>query len=150
MKGKNVFIEKETHKYDDIINLPHHVSAKHPQMELLDRAAQFSPFAALTGHEDSIRETARRTEEFLELEEDKKEQLDEKIHVLQENLWKKPEIIVTYFVPDEKKDGGAYVTHRGRIRKIDTYRHRLLFEDGTNVSMQYIFEIDGEMFGITE
>lgn len=150
MKGKNVFIEKETHKYDDIINLPHHVSAKHPQMELLDRAAQFSPFAALTGHEDSIRETARRTEEFLELEEDKKEQLDEKIHVLQENLWKKPEIIVTYFVPDEKKDGGAYVTHRGRIRKIDTYRHRLLFEDGTNVGMQYIFEIDGEMFGITE
>lgn len=150
MKGKNVFIEKETHKYDDIINLPHHVSAKHPQMELLDRAAQFSPFAALTGHEDSIRETARRTEEFLELEEDKKEQLDEKIHVLQENLWKKPEIIVTYFVPDERKDGGAYVTHRGRIRKIDTYRHRLLFEDGTNVGMQYIFEIDGEMFGITE
>lgn len=150
MKGKNVFIEKETHKYDDIINLPHHVSAKHPQMELLDRAAQFSPFAALTGHEDSIRETARRTEEFLELEEDKKEQLDEKIHVLQENLWKKPKIIVTYFVPDEKKDGGAYVTHRGRIRKIDTYRHRLLFEDGTDVGMQYIFEIDGEMFGITE
>ena len=150
MKGKNVFIEKETHKYDDIINLPHHVSAKHPQMELLDRAAQFSPFAALTGHEDSIRETARRTEEFLELEEDKKEQLDEKIHVLQENLWKKPEIIVTYFVPDEKKDGGAYVTHRGRIRKIDTYRHRLLFEDGTDVGMQYIFEIDDEMFGITE
>ena len=150
MKGKNVFIEKETHKYDDIINLPHHVSAKHPQMALLDRAAQFSPFAALTGHEDSIRETVRRTEEFLELEEDKKEQLDEKIHVLQENLWKKPEIIVTYFVPDEKKDGGAYVTHRGRIRKIDTYRHRLLFEDGTDVGMQYIFEIDGEMFGITE
>lgn len=150
MKGKNVFIEKETHKYDDIINLPHHVSAKHPQMALLDRAAQFSPFAALTGHEDSIRETARRTEEFLELEEDKKEQLDEKIHVLQENLCKKPEIIVTYFVPDEKKDGGAYVTHRGRIRKIDTYRHRLLFEDGTDVGMQYIFEIDGEMFGITE
>ena len=150
MKEKNVFIEKETHKYDDIINLPHHVSAKHPQMKLLDRAAQFSPFAALTGHEDSIRETARRTEEFLELEEDKKEQLDEKIHVLQENLWKKPEIIVTYFVPDEKKDGGAYVTHRGRIRKIDTYRHRLLFEDGTDVGMQYIFEIDGEMFGITE
>lgn len=150
MKGKNVFIEKETHKYDDIINLPHHVSAKHSQMALLDRAAQFSPFAALTGHEDSIRETARRTEEFLELEEDKKEQLDEKIHVLQENLWKKPEIIVTYFVPDEKKDGGAYVTHRGRIRKIDTYRHRLLFEDGTDVGMQYIFEIDGEMFGITE
>lgn len=78
MKGKNIFQEKETHKYDDIIHLPHHVSTKHPQMALLDRAAQFSPFAALTGHEDSIRETARRTEAFLELDEDKKEQLNEK------------------------------------------------------------------------
>ena len=84
MKGKNIFQEKETHKYDDIIHLPHHVSTKHPQMALSDRAAQFSPFAALTGHEDSIRETARRTEAFLELDEDKKEQLDEKMHVLQE------------------------------------------------------------------
>ncbi len=86
MKGKNIFQEKETHKYDDIIHLPHHVSTKHPQMALLDRAAQFSPFAALTGHEDSIRETARRTEAFLELDEDKKEQLNEKMHVLQEYL----------------------------------------------------------------
>ena len=77
MKGKNIFQEKETHKYDDIIHLPHHVSTKHPQMALSDRAAQFSPFAALTGHEDSIRETARRTEAFLELDEDKKEQLEE-------------------------------------------------------------------------
>ena len=119
MKGKNIFQEKETHKYDDIIHLPHHVSTKHPQMALSDRAAQFSPFAALTGHEDSIRETARRTEAFLELDEDKKEQLDEKMHVLQEYFSEKPEIMVTYFVPDEKKAGGAYVTHRGRIRKIE-------------------------------
>ena len=144
MKGKNIFQEKETHKYDDIIHLPHHVSTKHPQMALSDRAAQFSPFAALTGHEDSIRETARRTEAFLELDEDKKEQLDEKMHVLQEYFSEKPEIMVTYFVPDEKKAGGAYVTHRGRIRKIDTYLRRLLFEDGTEVHMQYIFEMDGE------
>lgn len=75
MKGKNIFQEKETHQYDDIIHLPHHVSTKHPQMALSDRAAQFSPFAALTGHEDSIRETARRTEAFLELDEDKKNSL---------------------------------------------------------------------------
>ena len=147
MKGKNIFQEKETHQYDDIIHLPHHVSTKHPQMALSDRAAQFSPFAALTGHEDSIRETARRTEAFLELDEDKKEQLDEKMHVLQEYFSEKPEIMVTYFVPDEKKAGGAYVTHRGRIRKIDTYLRRLLFEDGTEVHMQYIFEMDGEIFG---
>ena len=144
MKGKNIFQEKETHKYDDIIHLPHHVSTKHPQMALSDRAAQFSPFAALTGHEDSIRETARRTEAFLELDEDKKEQLDEKMHVLQEYFSEKPEIMVTYFVPDEKKAGGAYVTHRGRIRKIDTYLRRLLFEDGTEVHMQYIFEMDAD------
>ena len=78
MKGKNIFQEKETHKYDDIIHLPHHVSTKHPQMALSDRAAQFSPFAALTGHEDSIRETARRTEAFLELDENKKNSLMKK------------------------------------------------------------------------
>lgn len=150
MKGKNIFQEKETHKYDDIINLPHHVSVKHPQMALSDRAAQFSPFAALTGHEDSIRETARRTEAFLELDEDKKEQLDEKMHILQDYFSEKPKITVTYFVPDEKKDGGAYVTHRGRIRKIDIYLRRLLFEDGTEVPLQYIFEMDGEIFGDTE
>ena len=125
MKGKNIFQEKETHKYDDIIHLPHHVSTKHPQMALSDRAAQFSPFAALTGHEDSIRETARRTEAFLELDEDKKEQLDEKMHVLQEYFSEKPEIMVTYM-------------------------RRLLFEDGTEVHMQYIFEMDGEIFGDTE
>ena len=77
-------------------------------------------------------------------------QLDEKMHVLQEYFSEKPEIMVTYFVPDEKKAGGAYVTHRGRIRKIDTYLRRLLFEDGTEVHMQYIFEMDGEIFGDTE
>ena len=81
MREQNLFKEKETHKYDDIIHLPHHVSVKHPQMALLDRAAQFSPFAALTGHEDSIRETARRTEDFLELDEDKKNSLMKKCAV---------------------------------------------------------------------
>lgn len=106
MKGKNIFQEKETHKYDDIIHLPHHVSTKHPQMALSDRAAQFSPFAALTGHEDSIRETARRTEAFLELDEDKKEQLDEKMHVLQEYFSEKPEIMVTYLCRMKRKPVG--------------------------------------------
>ena len=141
---------KETHKYDDIIHLPHHVSTKHPQMALLDRAAQFSPFAALTGHEDSIRETARRTEAFLELDEDKKNSLMKKMHVLQEYFSEKPEIMVTYFVPDEKKAGGAYVTHRGRIRKIDTYLRRLLFEGWNGSSHAVYFEMDGEIFGDTE
>ena len=86
-------------KYDDIINLPHHVSTKHPQMALSDRAAQFSPFAALTGHEDSIRETARRTEAFLELDEDKKEQLNEKMHVLQEYFSENHLVILHHHLP---------------------------------------------------
>ena len=150
MKGKNIFQEKETHKYDDIIHLPHHVSTKHPQMALSDRAAQFSPFAALTGHEDSIRETARRTEAFLELDEDKKEQLDEKMHVLQEYFSEKPEIMVTYFVPDERKSGGAYRTVSGVVKKADEFARRLTLTDGTVIPMEDVLMLDGAIFGQNE
>ena len=88
------------HKYDDIINLPHPVSAVHPQMPLPDRAAQFSPFAALNGHDAAIRETARLTDAFVELDEGRKEKLDEQLQLIKENQTQKPEIEVTYFQPD--------------------------------------------------
>lgn len=134
------------HKYDDIINLPHHVSKKHPQMPLLSRAAQFSSFAALTGHDAAIQETARLTESFIELDENKKEQLDGQLQLIRENLGQKPECEIVYFQPDEKKDGGAYVTIRGRIKKIDEYTHQIIFADGTALPIGHIFSIRGELF----
>lgn len=136
----------DEHNYDDIINLPHHVSKKHPQMSLSNRAAQFSPFAALTGHEDAINETARLTESFIELDENKKEQLDEQLQLIRENLEQKPECEITYFRPDEIKDGGAYVTVYGRVKKIDEYGRRIIFTDGTVLPIEHIFSIGGELF----
>ena len=136
----------EGHKYDDIINLPHHVSKKHPQMSLLNRAAQFSPFAALTGHEEAINETARLTDVFAELSDEKKEQLDEQLQLLKENLNQKPECEIIYFQPDGKKQGGAYVATRGIVKKIDEYGHQIIFTDGTVLPIEYIFSIRGELF----
>ena len=136
----------DTHKYDDIIHLPHPVSKRHPQMTLSDRAAQFSPFAALTGHEVAIQETARQTEEWMEMEEDRKEMLDERLRMLRENLDQKPEITVTYFKPDEKKNGGAYLTVMGKVKKIDEYVHQIVFEDGTVLPIESLFSLEGELF----
>ena len=142
----------DEHKYDDIINLPHHVSARHPQMSLIDRAAQFSPFAALTGHDAAIRETQRLTDEWVEPDEDRKELLDEKLQMIRESLSggkggkNLPEIMFTYFRPDEKKSGGAYVTVQGKVRKIDEYGHQVILEDGTALPVEHIVGIEGELF----
>lgn len=141
---------QDTHKYDDIINLPHHVSKSHPQMSLLNRAAQFSPFAALTGHEAAIQETARLTDSFIELEEDRKERLNEQLQMVMENLEQKPECEITYFQPDEKKTGGSYVTVCGRIKKIDRLEHRIIFTDGTALPIKHLYSIGGELFQNTE
>lgn len=140
----------DEHKYDDIINLPHHVSKKHPQMSLLNRAAQFSPFAALTGHEDAINETARLTDSFIELDEDRKRRLDEQLQLIRENVTLKPECEITYFKPDEKKEGGTYVTIRGNIKKIDEYSRQIVFTDGTALPIEHIFSIRGELFQSTD
>ena len=139
-------MKHEENKYEDMIYLPRHVSVKHPQMSLQDRAAQFSPFAALTGHDAAIRETARLTDTFVELEEDQKTLLDEKLPMLRENLAQDPEVKVTFFRPDSKKGGGAYVTIRGRVKKIDLYGHRILFRDGTDIPLENLFSIEGEIF----
>lgn len=133
--------------YEDIIHLPHHVSERHPQMPLSARAAQFSPFAALTGHEDAIRETGRLTEDFREPDEDRRELLDNKIRLLQENLSEHPEVEVTYFQPDSKKSGGAYITVRGRVKKIDASSCRMVFTDQTDLALDNICSIEGELFG---
>lgn len=143
---------KDTHKYDDIIHLPHPVSATHPQMPLADRAAQFSPFSALTGHEDAIRETRRLTEEWAEPDEDRKARLDERLQIIRECLAGGngdrglPEIQFTYFQPDEKKNGGAYLTVTGRVKKIEEYDRRVALEDGRVLDAKYITDIKGALF----
>ncbi len=127
-------------EYEDIIALPHHVSASHPQMSLADRAAQFSPFAALTGYEDAIDESARLTEEQIELDENAREELDEKLRQIRECGEAHPEITVTYFQKDARKDGGAYVTLTDRVKKIDEYARMISFMDGTVVRIENILQ----------
>lgn len=129
-------------KYDDIIDLPHPVSAKHPRMSLLERAAQFSPFAALSGYEDAIDETARQTQTFMELDEDEKERLDETLQQIRQQLDKHPAVKLTYFEPDERKEGGAYQTMGGNVRKLDEYEKTLVFEDGSRVLLKRLVGLE--------
>lgn len=132
--------------YEDIINLPHHVSSKRPQMSMRDRAAQFSPFAALTGYDDAIQETGRLTEEKIELDEEAKDFLDRKQQYLLEHIQEAPALTVTYFVPDERKSGGKYRTKSGHLRKIDEIERFMQFSDGTKIPLNYVIEIDSELF----
>lgn len=129
-------------KYDDIINLPHHESTRHPKMSALDRAAQFLPFAALTGHAAAVRETARLTDPRIELDEIRKEELDLHLQLLREQLAHKPQVRITYYVPDARKDGGAYLTVTGTIQKIDENRHQVILENTTVIPMDAIYEIE--------
>lgn len=131
---------KNCHEYDDIINLPHHTSKTHPQMTLYDRAAQFSPFAALSGYEEAVDETARRTEMWIPLEEDKKEELDEKLRVIMQHPGER-NATITFFRPDEKKEGGSYVSVQGTVKKIDLYARTLRLMDGTQIDLDRIVEI---------
>ncbi|MCM1200658.1 MAG: YolD-like family protein [Bacteroides fragilis] len=137
-------------KYDDIINLPHHESAKHPKMPALDRAAQFLPFAALTGYDAAVRETARLTDYRIELDEMKKEELRGSLQMLRERLAQKPEVIITYFVPDTRKEGGAYLSVRGTIKKIDEAGYRLIMDSGTVIPIEEIYEIESPVINQAE
>ena len=136
-----------TKTYDDIIHLPRHVSTKHPQMALIDRAAQFSPFAALTGHGAAINETARLTDERAELDEYMKDILRDKLQIIVERLKDKPEVTFTYFQPDEMKNGGAYVTVVGMVKKIDEYERIVVMTDAQEIPMDEIVDIKGQIFG---
>jgi len=127
--------------YADIIDLPHHVSTRHTQMPMEKRAAQFSPFAAMVGHDAAIRETARLTEEQLELSEDEKAVIDGKLQMIRAHIKEQPEVTVTYFQPDEKKSGGAYVTVTGFTRKIDEQRRLLILQNETIIHISEIIDI---------
>ncbi len=131
-----------SHEYDDIIGLPHHVSEKHPQMPLADRAAQFSPFAALTGYDAAIVETARLTEQKRELTEEQKLVISTGLRDLQCRMKNDPVVTVTFFQPDERKAGGAYRTVTGTARKVDEYLSVLEFTDGTRIPFDGIFSLE--------
>lgn len=131
-------------KYDDIINLPHHVSKKHPHMSMIDRAAQFSPFKALVGLDGENRETARLTDARIELDENEKEILNEKLLLIAENLHERPYAAITYFKPDTKKEGGEYVTAEGSVKKINEYERTVTMTDGTVIQIEEITEINSD------
>ena len=143
VERRNIMLdEKYTTKYNDIINLPHPTSSKHPRMSLHDRAAQFSPFAALTGYDSAIKETSRLTDTKIELDEDAKVRLDEQLQFIKNNLGEEIEVTFTYFVPDEKKSGGEYISHTGIVRKIDEYNRNVIMQDKTIIPIEYISNIE--------
>jgi hypothetical protein len=131
-----------TKTYDDIIHLPHHVSTTRPHMAAIDRAAQFSPFAALTGYDAAIKETARLTDKRVELDEAMKEALSNKLQMVADRLKERPEIAITYFQPDGKKNGGAYVTVINTVKKIDVYERIVVMTDGKVIPVDEIISID--------
>lgn len=135
-----------TREYDDIMYLPYHKSVTHPHMKVIDRAAQFSPFAALTGYDAAVKETARLTEERVELDEYMKEALSYRLQIIADQLKENPEIAITYFQSDDKKDGGAYVTAISTVKKIDEYKRVILMNDGTVIPIDDILRIDGKIF----
>ena len=132
--------------YEDIINLPHHVSKTRPQMSMLDRAAQFSPFAALTGYDAAIKETGRLTDEKIELDEDTKAALDMKQAYLIEMIDEQPEITIIYFLPDARKSGGAYVTVTGNLKRFDEYERLLIMTNGKKIPMDDIANFECDLF----
>lgn len=141
---------KYDRQYDDIINLQHHVSKKHPQMSLYARSAQFAPFAALTGYEDAVKETARETSERIEIEDELKSILDSKLQIILEQIKNKPEVSFTYFIEDSKKDGGEYVTVTGLVKKVDLYNQYVYLVNNTKIPINEIIDITGEIFKVYE
>ena len=133
-------------QYDDIIQLPHHVSLTRPQMSMQDRAAQFSPFAALTGYDAAVKETARLTDKKIVLDEEALTFLNRKYQILVDRLDERSEVIITYFKPDAKKSGGAYVEIAGAVKKVDDFERIIVMMDGTKLPMDDVLDIEGEIF----
>ena len=133
-------------KYDDIIKLPHHVSKRHPQMSIMARSAQFAPFAALSGYDEAVKETARLTDKRLEIDDGLKSILNNKLQYILENININPEIIFTYFVYDRKKTGGKYIEKIGVVKKIDLIEKYIQLTDKSKIPIEEIIDINGEIF----
>ena len=136
----------ERFPYEDIVDLPHHVSRKHPQPTMADRAARFAPFAAITGYEEMVLEEARVTDDRIEMDESSKAALNEKLNMILEFLDEQPEVSITYFEPDKRKAGGAYVTVTGTVKRIDEYEHLVIMTDGKKINIDDIYNLQSELF----
>ena len=130
-----------THDYDDIINLPHHVSKRHPQMSMWNRAAQFAPFAALTGYDAAIQESGRLTDDWLGLSESGNEEMNRIMELIFSMLPEHPSVTIEYFVPDGHKDGGSYQSYTDNVKRIDEFEKCIEFTDGKKVPLDAISEI---------
>lgn len=136
----------ENFPYEDIINLPPHISKKHPQPTMMERAARFAPFAAIAGYEEMVLEEARVTEERIDLDEGTLALLNEKLNMILEFLDEEPEVMITYFEPDKKRDGGAYVSVTGVVKRIDEYEHLVIMTDGKKINIEEIYNLQSELF----
>ena len=133
-------------RYDDIIGLPHHTSPRHPRLPMSNRAAQFAPFAALTGFDGVISETGRLTDRFIPLDEDQKEAIDQRLDILKDRIKERPNASFTYFVPDDKKEGGSYRSASGSVKKIDDIERRITMTDGTRIDIDLLYSVSGDIF----
>lgn len=130
-----------TEDFSDIINLPHHQSRRHPQMSMKERAAQFAPFAALTGYGSAISEVARLTEEQVPLGDDDNDRLNRLVTHIADRISEHPSVTIVYFKPDSRKRGGSYETITGRLKRIDDYEQQLVMLDGTAIPFENIMDI---------
>lgn len=136
--------------YADIIDLPHHELTTRQRMPVINRAASFSPFAALTGYDEHIREAGRLTDERTDLDEDTKQKLNERLRIALDMADVQPQIKITYFLPDERKSGGSYVEYTGVLMRVDEYEKKIILADKTQIPIDDIYEIDGEIFNYLE
>lgn len=129
-------------KYKDILELPHHVSTERKQMSLYDRAAQFAPFAALTGFDEDVEETERTTDKMTEISEDRLVRMNESLNILMERIKEQPEVVLTVFEEDDKKAGGSYKRIKGRLKRYDETERTLYFTDGNTISLDMVTDIE--------
>ena len=134
--------------YEDIINLPHHISTKHPQMPIESRAAQFAPFAALSGHNEAIKETERLTDKRIEVDDSLKQILNNKLQLILNNIKEEPLVTITYFEYDEKKSGGKYITVTKNVKNIDIVNQYIILTDKTKIPINEIININSNLFEI--
>lgn len=139
---------KSRHPYEDVIHLPHHVSKNHRHMSPAERAAQFSPFAALTGFDAEVREAARLTNQKIELTEEQQAILDERLRLLEDIGPGYPAALFTYFKPDIRKDGGSYISITGHLRKLDRIGRNIILADGSSIPVDDLLEVDGPLWNI--